>query len=341
MVSPNLYAPEIAKDKLTIAIPSFNRAAMLAANLKTVAGALPSWIHILVVDNASELPIHFDQDLHALLVSRGVTFTIIRNRTNIGGGANILRCFEHVDTDWFLLCGDDDLIDPLRLGELRSTIDANPDAAFVKFSSRFHNYTSTIKATGVRALMDAPGDFNSLLFMSSYLFQRRLCVPFMRFGYLMNAAYAPHVEIALLAASKHPFVLSPVIGTLANEEDAAWSPVDVVLCAYYLTDSPLTRDERNAITRKIYAAHNVGRELLDIVSIQNAPRMKDEARFLRRKALRTHLFFGHGLKRFVALAALIVSPLFGAIGQRLLAYLYRKTTGRKYLRKFVARHAGL
>jgi len=337
----SLHSSEPRRNRLTIAIPSFNRTALLLVNLKAISDQLPSWVHLLVVDNGSEPPVKFDTNLQATLDARGVTTTIVRNRTNIGGGANILRCFEHIDTDWFLLCGDDDLIDPQRLAELRDTIVSNTDAAFIKFSSRFQHYTTTIKATGVCALMEAPGDFNSLLFMSTYLFNRRLCMPYIRFGYLMTAAYAPHVAVALLAARDHPFVLSPVLGTRANDEDASWSPVDVVLSSYYLTDSPLASEERAAVTRKIYAAHNVGRELLDIVTIYTTPGTKVEARFLRRKALRTHLFFGRGAKRLLALAALLISPLLGTAGQKLLARWYRHASGREYTRKFVARHAGL
>lgn len=327
--------------RLTIAIPSYNRAALLLGNLKAIAGLLPEWIHLLVVDNASDIPVSFDDDLLQTLSQRGVTHTIVRNSTNIGGGANILRCFEHVETDWFLLCGDDDLVDPTQLDALLALARADSTTAFIKFSSRFHRYEAEIAGSGISTLLQAPGDFNSMLFMSTYMFNRRLCVPFIRFGYLMNAAFAPHVAIALLAARKHRFVLTPIFGTKANEEEAAWSPVDVVLCAYYLSDMPLTTTERSLLLRKIYASHNIGRELLDIVTILNTQGLGDEASFLRGKALRTHLNFGHGLKRMAAIALLVVSPLFGTAGQKLLARSYHRASGREYKRKFVARHAGL
>lgn len=327
--------------RLTIAIPSYNRAALLLENLKSIAGRLPSWVHILVVDNCSEPPVRFDDALSRTLSERGVTHTIIRNATNIGGGANILRCFEHVETEWFMLCGDDDLLDPDKLEELRELVRSRPDAAFVKFSSCFHQYDSLVTGTGLAELLRAPGNFSSLLFMSTYMFNRTRCNPFIRFGYLMNAAYAPHVAIALLAARQHAFVLSPIFGTQASPEDAQWSPLDVVLCAYYLSDMPLTTNERRLLIEKIYATHNVGRELLDIVTILNTAGLRDEARFLRRKAMRTHLFFGHGSKRVAALLLLAASPLFGAAGQRLLARSYMRASGRPYTRKFVARHVGL
>lgn len=337
----SILSKDAGSNKLTIAIPTFNRAAILQKNLKAIADRLPSWIHLLIVDNSSDPVVQFDAELRSTLERQGVTYTIVRNSTNIGGGANILRCFENVDTDWLFLCGDDDHIDPERLEEVRVISRTYPEASFVKFSSRFHQYATTIQDTGVCALMEASGDFNNLLFMSTYMFNRQLCLPYLRFGYLMNASYAPHVEVAILAASKHPFVLSPVYTTHANNEDAAWSPVDVVLSAYHLSDSPLTVKERNLVIYKIYSAHNIGRELIDIVSIFNTPGMKDEARFLRRKAIRTHLFFGNGLKRLLALSVLLIIPVFGNVGKRWLVNLYRNASGREYTRKFVSRHEGL
>jgi glycosyltransferase involved in cell wall biosynthesis len=340
-VLTSILSKDSASSKLTIAIPTFNHAALLQKNLKTIADRLPSWIHLLIVDNASDPVVQFDTDLRSTLDRQGVTYTIVSNCTNIGGGANILRCFENVDTDWLFLCGDDDHIDPERLEEVWAISRTYPEASFVKFSSRFHQYATTIQDTGVCAFMEVSGDFNNLLFMSTYMFNRQLCLPYLRFGYLMNAAYAPHVEVAILAASEHPFVLSPVYVTHANNEDAAWSPVDVVLSAYHLSDSPLTAKERNAVVCKIYSAHNIGRELMDIVTIFNTPGMKDEARFLRRKAIHTHLFFGNGLKRLLALAVLLIIPVFGSTGKRFLANLYRNASGREYTRKFVSRHEGL
>jgi hypothetical protein len=63
--------------------------------------------------------------------------------------------------------------------------------------------------------------------------------------------------------------------------------------------------------------------------------------FLRRKAIRTHLFHGSGLKRLVALAGLLLSPYAGSWGQRLLVSAYMWRTGRTGLRMFRGRHAGL
>lgn len=326
---------------LTIAIPTFNRAELLEKNLKLVANTLPNGIHLLIIDNASDKKVEFDEHLISLLDRNNVTFRIIRNCQNIGGGANILRCFEYVETDWFLLCGDDDIINSNYIEDIKILIEKHHDCGFIKLSSKFHSYSDAILDKGVCALMRAPGDFNSLLFMSSFVFNRKLCLTNLRFGYLMTGAYAPHVAIALLTSKNHPFVLSPIMATIANEDEPAWSPTDVVLCSYYLSDIPLSTDERTAVTRKIYNSHNIGREILDVVSIYNLPGMSEEARFIRRKALRVHLFFGHGFKRAVALALLLFAPFFGTFGQKILSREYEKSSGRRYSRSFTNRHAGL
>ncbi|MBC7490038.1 MAG: glycosyltransferase [Glaciimonas sp.] len=328
-------------NRLTIAIPTYNRASLLLNNLKGIAKNLPNWIHLLIVDNCSDPPVILDEDLKRTLSERGTTFEIHRNDVNIGGGANILRCFEHVKTEWFLLCGDDDLLDSEQLVNLKSLTENASDKAFIKFSSKYYQYTSTTIDNGVTALLNQVGCFNHLLFMSTFIFNKHICKQFLRFGYLMNSAYAPHVAIAILAAREHPFILAPIFGTMANQESAAWSPVDVCMCAYYLTDLPIGTADRSALIRKIYKSHNIGRELLDIVCIMNTVGMRPEGLFLRRKAIRTHLFFGHGIKRIGALILLGLSPILKSAAQSALSYAYFRFKGRVYEQKFISRHANL
>jgi glycosyltransferase involved in cell wall biosynthesis len=327
--------------RITIAIPSYNRVSVLQNNLGQVATSLPSWVQLLVVDNASVPVVELGPELEGTLNELNIPWRVSRNRSNIGGGANIVRCFEEVETDWFLLCGDDDVIDPAALQMAYDLIKRHPDAAFIKCSSRFHRYDDTFFGKGTVQLLESARDYGGLLFMSSFLFNRKLCMPYLRFGYLATAAYAPQVAIALLASKTHPFVLSPLIVARANESDPAWSPVDVMLSAYQLADLPLDRSERASLLQLIYRAHNIGRELLDIVTILRTPSQRAEGLFLRRKAIRNHMFHGSGIKRLTAIFCLFFSPYLGSWGQRFLIWAYLYRTGRSSIRIFRDRHAGL
>lgn len=328
-------------NRITIAIPSYNRVSMLQNNLGQVAASLPSWAQLLIVDNASVPAVELGPNLERMLTECNIPWRVTRNRSNIGGGANIVRCFEEVETDWFLLCGDDDVIDPLALEMAYDLIRRYPDVAFIKCSSRFHSYKDTFVGNGALQLIETAKNFGGLLFMSSFLFNRRLCMPYLRFAYLATAAYAPQVAIALLASKSHSYVLSPLIVAQANDQDPAWSPVDVVMSSYQLADLPLDSAERASMLRLIYRTHSIGRELLDIVTILRTPGQRSEGFFLRRKAIRTHMFHGAGIKRLVALLGLVFSPYVGGFGQKLLVWLYFYFTGRSSIRNFRDRHTGL
>ncbi len=324
-------------DGLTIAIPSFNRADTLSRNLEQVADKLPSWVRILVLDNCSEPAFFPSEVLRQKLTRSGATLRVVRHATNVGSSANILRCFELVETSWFLLCGDDDPVIPEALPRLRDLTHLHIDKAFIKLSSRFHNYPQERSDLTITEALRSHGNFSGYLFMSSFVFNVEKCRPYLRFGYMMSAASATQLAVALLAGGKFGFVLSDLTATLANEADASWSPVDVVLSSYYLTDLPLAPDEREALVRLIYRTHNVGRELTDIAAIYaNGP--IEEASFLRSKALRVHRGFGRGLRRYVALIGLTLLPLFKGVAFSVLKQLYERARGTSYSRKFIARH---
>ena len=314
---------------------------MLLKNLTLISEKIPNWIEILIIDNHSEPKVNLSEKLISTFNKNKVKYRIIRNRANIGGGANILRCFENVTTNWFILCGDDDYINPDKLQEVLNIIQENPKLAFIKFSSQLHHYKCNLIETGICALIENGGNFANLLFMSSYVFNARICMQYLRYGYLMNAAYAPHLEIALLAARHNPFLLSSTLLTNANSGSAQWTPLEIWQCSYYLSDSPISCKEREAVIGKIYSGHNVGSELLDIITIQNNPKLKNEASFLRKRAIKNHLFFGRGFKKLLALIAMLISPVMGTFAQRLLCIFYQKLRGKVYDRKFISRHVGL
>ncbi|WP_157697817.1 glycosyltransferase family 2 protein, partial [Caballeronia calidae] len=96
--------------KLTIAIPTFNRARYLRINLQRLAEEMPSTlsgkVEILVSDNHStdETPTIVADAIHAGLVLR-----YIRNERNLGSDANIAQCFNEARGDYIQILGDDDI----------------------------------------------------------------------------------------------------------------------------------------------------------------------------------------------------------------------------------------
>lgn len=95
---------------LSIAIPTWNRAAYLAETLRQLASELgsvnKSAVEILVSDNAST-----DQTPEAVnrCLLEGLRLTSIRNSENIGSDANIAQCFNLAKGKYVLILGDDDV----------------------------------------------------------------------------------------------------------------------------------------------------------------------------------------------------------------------------------------
>lgn len=95
---------------LTIAIPTWNRAAYLRLNLDQLVSQFMEVAHpveILISDNCStdESP-----DVVASFMQRGVPIRYIRNTENIGSDSNIAQCFNEAAGRYVLLLGDDDLL---------------------------------------------------------------------------------------------------------------------------------------------------------------------------------------------------------------------------------------
>ena len=95
---------------LTIAIPTWNRAAYLRQNLDQLAPQLMEVTHpveILISDNCSsdESP-----GVVADFIKKGVPIRYIRNTENIGSDCNIAQCFNEAAGQYVLLLGDDDLL---------------------------------------------------------------------------------------------------------------------------------------------------------------------------------------------------------------------------------------
>lgn len=119
MTREELEPTQIAKPLLTIAIPTYNRAACLKDLLSVLADQMKdeSRVELIVSDNASpdETP-SVIQDF----VARGLRVRYMRNPQNIGPDANFLQCFEQAMGKYVWIFSDDDLIVPGGLAKLLS-----------------------------------------------------------------------------------------------------------------------------------------------------------------------------------------------------------------------------
>jgi glycosyltransferase involved in cell wall biosynthesis len=186
---------------VTIAVPTFDRPEALR---RCVAGLLKEWtadFRILIVDNCSRVPAA--DVLRDVLAARPeARVNIIRNAANVGGVANVLRCFELATTEWVWVLGDDDLIQPGALARVKDTCREYPSAACVTFASgllQLHGVQRKARVVthDLGEFIEGIDDFSGLLFLSASLYRRAELIPGLRTAYLFADCFAPHLCLLL------------------------------------------------------------------------------------------------------------------------------------------------
>lgn len=115
---------------LTIAIPTYNRPEHIQNQVRLILPQLNKDVCLVVYDNCSQNPVKdlFTENELSL-------FTIIRNRMNVGGDANIARCFENCTTAWLWTLSDDDYVKANAVEIALTEINQNFGAVFINFWS--------------------------------------------------------------------------------------------------------------------------------------------------------------------------------------------------------------
>lgn len=215
---------------LTIAIPTYNRREEL---LRTIAALIPGLeprVRVVIIDNSSDYSVK-DAVCGAFAGEITDRFIFHRNSANLGGGPNVLRCFEAAETDWIWVLGDDDF--PLR-DAIRTALGAiaeYPAAVGINFVSNIleiNGYTR-MACTVSETVGDLAGDldcFGNLLFVSTNVYRREPMVAQLRIGYLQLQSWGPHVSMLLSALQGDcgPMVLHParLVNWKRAESGTSW-----------------------------------------------------------------------------------------------------------------------
>ena len=93
---------------VTLAIPTYNRLDAIIGNLShIISNDITSLCNVIIIDNNSS-----DGSFKKLsYLGEGIeNLKILRNNKNIGGCANIVRLFEECQTEYIIICSDEDYI---------------------------------------------------------------------------------------------------------------------------------------------------------------------------------------------------------------------------------------
>ncbi len=117
------------KPSITIAIPSYNKAAQIERCIQSAVANSSLVEKIIVVDNCStdktfELAKKFEPQI-----------TCVRNETNLGMSGNFNRCIELCNTDWLMILHADDTILPNAIEKYLKLIESNPEIGLIHADS--------------------------------------------------------------------------------------------------------------------------------------------------------------------------------------------------------------
>lgn len=113
--------------KLSICIPTYNRAEYLRTALECLAGADFPFAHEIVIsDNASS---DHTAEVVRGFVARGLPIVYLRMPANAGPGPNLTNAIQHATGEYMIYQGDDDLLILPRIADVVGYLDANPDVS--------------------------------------------------------------------------------------------------------------------------------------------------------------------------------------------------------------------
>jgi len=245
-----------AQIRLTIAIPTYNRPKSLASTISLLIPQLTPECQLLVVDNASDPPV-IDGIGPALAELDVCRARIIRNNTNVGANANILRCMELCDSEWLWILSDDDRIWEDAIRTIFETIADHPTCTCLNFAQISEPRSESSIACGRAELLSVIGrDFYTLLFISTSVYRVAAILPSITYGYMQIPSCAPHLAVLLMAVDKTGTVFfSPKITVeyIPARKGTGWSQFWVDRGLPLLLDLPLNSQDRVFLRRALRA----------------------------------------------------------------------------------------
>jgi glycosyltransferase involved in cell wall biosynthesis len=151
--------------KLTIAIPTFERAGclllLLASIQQDLVGIATDVVEVMVIDNASQ------DDTPILVNAMRKMMPHLRcgrQPSNVGLEVNIATCIQHGIGEFLWIMGDDDTIDAGTIRKVLETIDHNPDVDFIGLNYRqTKDFETSLLPSVIEIAEDFKGPFRDFL----------------------------------------------------------------------------------------------------------------------------------------------------------------------------------
>src|SRR5947209_8347180 len=150
---------------LTVAIPTYNRAAKLRIQLDNLASQLTPETQCIIFDNAST-----DATPKIAKSAQSPRVSYFQAAQNTGLVGNIIRCFENCSTEWLWILGDDDPISPEAIARALPLIRGAVQYDFIHHSTPLWRYHSDTVVKNPRELLQK-STLPSLVWISTGLYR--------------------------------------------------------------------------------------------------------------------------------------------------------------------------
>jgi len=211
---------------LSICIPTYNRIEKAINVTQAFLAQKNDDFDIKVFDNAS----HGGGQLERFCKENGIEY--IRRIVNIGPGANIMRLFEEINSEWLVIFSDDDFPKTSFVDEVLRLVknEANNDTIAFKSKTKINSDQVDVKIDSLHEFSiynSNSRNFGSTLLISSWVFNRKKLIDDVRFSYLYFGFQAPHTIIVMSSLFQRKGVVKYLSSELlehrpANESDS-WS----------------------------------------------------------------------------------------------------------------------
>jgi len=198
----------MARYKLTVAIPTYNRPSQLEKTLLVIVPQVIAHenVQLIILDNASKQPAIEILRVVSGGQDYGERIRVIRNVSNIGGVANILRSFELAEGEWLWCLSDDDApaIDAI-VAILKDCESYNHCYAYYGLKPGIPDVADMVDGkylgTSIREWVKRIPSYGHRLFISESVFKVADMRPYMSLAYIIAASGAPHLVMAYCAIS--------------------------------------------------------------------------------------------------------------------------------------------
>ena len=222
---------------LTIAIPTYNRPDKILVQLKSLLPQITEEIEVVVLDNHSDVPI-------TSVVTNDILskICIIRNDINIGGAANIARCFEVCKTEWLWTLSDDDIVEKDAVAKILNTIKGLSDICYINFNNK-----QTFSSNNFSEVLKNGGLYQDFYYMSVCVYNIKKIQTYMHHYYRALSTMQPGIYMIVKYLAEHPnekCLISNLQIVNDGSTDISWNRMTFVYASLYLIDL-LRNQEKN------------------------------------------------------------------------------------------------